>query len=122
MARAIREREDAIAQRARDLAEAAVRTGATWVRAFGPPPNRPVVAEAWWERLSVVAAYRDRWSITAAGALGDTADIGSLAQAAHRNRARLAGQQATQLFGLMPQVPAAGHNGPAVGDDARIDL
>ena len=50
MARAVREREDAIAQRARDLAEAAVRTGANWAKPFGPPPSRPVVAEAWWDR------------------------------------------------------------------------
>jgi hypothetical protein len=25
------------------------------------------VAEAWWDRLAVIAAYRDRWGITAAG-------------------------------------------------------
>jgi hypothetical protein len=76
VARAVREREDAIARRALELAGAAVRAGATWARAFGPPPTRPVVAEAWWDRLSVIAAYRDRWGVTAAGILGDVADIG----------------------------------------------
>ena len=50
------------------------------------------MANAWWDRLAVVAAYRDRWSITAPGILGDEAGIGSLQQAAHRARARRAGR------------------------------
>ncbi len=65
LARAVREREDAIAKRALDLAEHAVRSGVPWAKAFGPPPPRPAVAQAWWDRLAVVAAYRDRWRITA---------------------------------------------------------
>jgi hypothetical protein len=38
------------------------------------------VAEAWWDRLGVVAAYRDRWGITTAGTLGDMADVASSGQ------------------------------------------
>jgi hypothetical protein len=121
-ARAVCDREDAIARRAQALAEAAVGAGAAWARPFGPPPTRPVVAEAWWDRLAVVAAYRDRWGITAAGHLGDTTEIGSLAQAAHRERALLAGQQAAQLAGRMSQMPAATHSVPGVGAEARVDL
>jgi hypothetical protein len=41
MAQAVREREDAIASRARALAEEAVRSGVTGVRPFGPPPGTP---------------------------------------------------------------------------------
>ena len=122
MARAVAEREDAIARRARDLAEAAVRTGANWATPFGPPPSRPVVAEAWWDRLSVIAAYRDRWSITTGSTLGDMADIGSFAQAAHRNRARQAVEEASRLAGLWSQRPATGHSGPGVGAQTGVDI
>ena len=38
LARAVGEREDAIAKRALDLAEHAVRSGAAWAKPFGPPP------------------------------------------------------------------------------------
>ncbi len=122
MARAVREREDAIARRARDLAEAAVGTGEAWAKAFGPAPARPAVAEAWWDRLAVIAAYRDRWGITAPGILGDITDIGSLAQAAHRSRALQAGQEAARLAGLRPPMPAATNSVPGVGVEAGIEL
>jgi hypothetical protein len=122
VARAVREREEAIARRARDLAEAAVGAGAAWAKAFGPPPARPVVAEAWWDRLAVIAAYRDRWGITAAGVLGDLTDIGSLAQAAHRSRALQATQETARLAGLRPPMPAATHSVPGVGAEAGLEL
>jgi hypothetical protein len=118
--RAVRQREDAIARRARDLAEAAVRTGAPWAQPFGPPPIRAVVAQAWWDRLSIIAAYRDRWGVTAGGTLGDMADIRSFAQVTHRNRALQAGQEAARLAGLPPEVPTAAHAGPSLG--AGMDL
>ncbi len=122
MARAVSEREDAIGRRARDLAEAAVRTGANWAKPFGPAPSRPVVAEAWWDRLSVIAAYRDRWSITTGSTLGDMADIGSFAQAAHRNRARQAVEEASRLAGLWSPTPASGHRGPGVRAQTGVDI
>jgi hypothetical protein len=71
LAKAVREREDAIAQRALGLAEHAVRNGTAWAQPFGPPPTAPAVAKAWWDRLAVVAAYRDRWRVTGPGILGD---------------------------------------------------
>ena len=86
LARAIHEREDAIARRAHDLAEHAVRAGAPWAKPFGAPPTGPAVADAWWDRLAVIAAYRDRWHVTSPGILGDEAGVGSIQQAAHRAR------------------------------------
>ena len=71
LASAVREREAAIARRAHDLAEQAVRAGAPWARVFGPPPVHAAVANAWWGRIAVVAAYRDRWHITDDSILGD---------------------------------------------------
>ena len=50
LARAVGEREHAITKRALDLAEHAVRSGAPWAKAFGPPPPGPAVAQAWWDR------------------------------------------------------------------------
>ncbi len=42
LAKAIHEREEAIARRARDLAEHAVRVGAPWAKPFGAPPAGPL--------------------------------------------------------------------------------
>ena len=122
LARAVREREQAMERRARDLAEQAVRTGAPSARPFGPPPADPVIANTWWCRLKILAAYRDRWRITSASILGDDADVGSLRQAAHRARARRAGREAAQFAGLVPQriVPTAGASTPNVGPE--VDL
>ena len=121
IARAVREREDAIARRARDLAEVAVRTGAPWATPFGPPPARPGAAELWWDRLGVIATYRDRWRVTAPGTLGDLKEIGSLAQAAHRNRALQAGQEAARLAGRRSPTPAAGLGGSSVGAEPGVE-
>ena len=104
LARAVHEREVLIARRARELAEEAVRSGEKWARPFGAPPTGPAVAGAWWDRLAVVAAYRERWHVGGAGILGDEA--GSLGQALHRERARRAGHEAAALGGLVP-LPAA---------------
>ena len=89
LAQAVVEREDAITRRALDLAGHAVRSGAPWAKPFGPPPPSPAVARAWWDRVAVVAAYRDRWRITTPNVLGELNGIGSLSQAAHRARAEV---------------------------------
>jgi hypothetical protein len=105
VARAVQEREAALAGRARYLAETAVRGGEAWARAFGPPPRDGVVAAAWWDRLGVVAAYRDRWQVTAPRILGGDLHISSLQQTAHRDRALRSGQEAALLAGVVsPRV------------------
>ena len=122
MAKAIREREEAMERRARDLAERAVRSGAPWANLFGPAPTNPLVADAWWDRLAVVAAYRDRWRITSVSILGDDADVGSLRQAAHRARARRAGQEAARLAGLAPQTIAPVPGAPSREIGPALDV
>ena len=122
MAIAIREREQAMERRARDLAEQAVRTGERWAKPFGPPPMVPAVASAWWDRLAVVAAYRDRWRITSASILGNDADVGSLRQAAHRVRARRASKEAAQLAGLVPQVTSPVQGALSHGIRPEVEL
>jgi len=122
LATAIHEREEAIARRARDLAEHAVRAGAPWAKPFGPPSTNSPIANAWWDHLAVIAAYRDRWRITAPGILGDEAGVGSLQQAAHRARARRAGQEAARLAGLVPQAIASVPGAPSPGIGPEVDL
>ena len=109
-------------RRARDLAEQAVRAGAPWAKPFGSPPTSPAVANAWWDRIAVIAAYRDRWRITAPGILGDEAGVGSLQQAAHRARARRAGQEAARLTGLVPQLIAPPPGAPSPETGPEVDL
>jgi hypothetical protein len=82
VARAVREREDLIARRAREFAEEAVQGGEKWARPFGSPPTGSTPAEGWWDRLAVIAAYRDGWHIGGPGILGDEPGAGSLQQAA----------------------------------------
>jgi hypothetical protein len=122
LAKAVGEREHAIAKRARDLAEHAVRSGAPWAKAFGPPPPRPAVAQAWWDRVAVVAAYRDRWRITTLSTLGELKGISSLSQAAHRARAQRAGQEAARLAGLAPPTAAPAHGGVNAAPGAGAEL
>jgi hypothetical protein len=122
LARAVGEREEAITKRALGLAEHAVRGGAAWAKPFGPPPAVPVVAQAWWDRLAVVAAYRDRWRISTPSILGELNGIGSLSQAAHRARAQRAGQEAARLAGLAPQTATPVDGGVSPQPEAGVDL
>ena len=99
-----------------------MRRGKEWAKPFGPAPKDSAVANAWWDRIAVIAAYRDRWHVTGRSILGDEADVGSLRQVAHRARARRAGQEAAYLAGLVPQpvVPAVGAPSPDLGTE--VDL
>ena len=63
MARALAERDHAMEQRARSLAEEAIAAGHAWLRPFGAPPSEPAKRESWLREVSIVAAYRDRWHI-----------------------------------------------------------
>ena len=117
-ARAIREREDAIAERARRLAEGALSSAAEWARRLGPRPDEPALRDVFVDRVAVVAAYRERWDIRAGSILGTPASVGSAEQLAHRNRAWRAGQEAARLAGLTPDRPAASDRCLAEGVEA----
>ncbi|WP_341358683.1 MobF family relaxase [Georgenia sp. M64] len=92
-ARALAERRELIETRARGLAEAAVRDRAPWVCRIG---ERPAGGgrERWLAELAVVAAYRDRYTITGPAPLGPSTqtlaqerDRRHAADALHRARA-----------------------------------
>ena len=111
LARAVGEREHAIAKRALDLAEHAVRS---W-RALGqglrpaapPPGRRPGLVGPPGDRRRLpgpLAYHHPEHPRRAKG-------IGSLSQAAHRARAQRAGQEAARLAGLAPPTAAPAHGG-----------
>ncbi len=114
MARALAERDHAMEQRARCLAEEAIAARHSWVRPLGTPPSEPVRRERWLREVSTVAAYRDRWHIEGQRPLGAAADREDLEQATQRKRALVAGERARAMSmptidqplnrGLEPQV------------------
>jgi hypothetical protein len=114
LARAIAERENAMESRARSLADQAVQSKASWTRRLGRPPADPRLQEAWWGRLSIVAAYRDRWGVSSESALGAEREVRSVTQFAHRKRAARAADEAARLGGQRAQPAQAEHPGTGV--------
>jgi hypothetical protein len=97
MARALSERDHAMEQRARSLAEAAIAAGHLWLRPFGSPPNAPGKRERWLREVSTVAAYRDRWHIEGERPLGPAPDPENHEQTAQCNKALAAGKWARAI-------------------------
>jgi hypothetical protein len=94
MARALAERDQAMEQRARALAEEAVASDATWTRQLGPRPSEPGGRNHWIRSACTIAAYRERWGISAAEPLGAEDAVTSVEQLGHRRRAQEAVDQA----------------------------
>ena len=88
----------------------------------GPPCREGLVGPSRCRRgLPRPLEHHERWHPWP-GILGDDADVGSLRQAAHRARARRAGQEAAHLSGLVPQMiaPAQGVPSPEVGPEVGL--
>ncbi|WP_157009182.1 MobF family relaxase [Agromyces laixinhei] len=86
--RALRERADLIEARATALAEQAIASGESWMRALGAQPIGSV-GEGWRRHAATVAAYRDRYGIVGGRPLG-LGQATSDAQKADATRARAA--------------------------------
>ena len=71
MADALRERAHLIEDRAIALAESAVDTDARWLKRLGPAPDDEAERQRWLREVATVAAYRDRYGISARSALGE---------------------------------------------------
>jgi hypothetical protein len=97
MARALSERDHAMEQRARSLAEEAIAAGHAWLRPLGAPPSGPAERERWLREVSTVAAYRDRWHIEGQRPLGPEPDRKDLEQTAQREKALAAGKWARAI-------------------------
>jgi len=97
MAQALTERDQAMEERARTLADHAVGTGQSWVHRLGSPPATPAPRERWIREVSIIAAYRDRWHIAGHSVLGKQGDVSSLEQTGDRQRAQAAAARAMAI-------------------------
>ncbi|WP_101556918.1 MobF family relaxase [Brevibacterium aurantiacum] len=70
MNRALTERRELIEQRADDVLDTALTEAEPWTTALGTIPEAQKQAARWRAQARVVAAYRDRYSITATNPLG----------------------------------------------------
>ncbi|QIK77345.1 relaxase domain-containing protein [Nocardioides piscis] len=71
MADALRERAHLIEDRALALAASAVETDAGWLKRLGAAPEDDAERRRWMREVATVAAYRDRYGISARRALGE---------------------------------------------------
>ena len=106
MARALTERDQAMEQRARQLAEHAIDHRHVWVQRLGNPPANPAARELWLRAVSTVAAYRDRWGIgNDHRPLGPETAVKTIEGIGHRNRAQAAVEAALRLSGETRTAP-----------------
>ncbi|NYG20006.1 hypothetical protein BJY17_000753 [Agromyces hippuratus] len=112
MRRALHERAELIETRARAILDQSLVAGEAWTRALGkPPPADTPAAAQWCRQARTVAAYRDRFGVVGATALGPTPD--TTAQKLDATRAHAAVVASRQLSAqyaaepLRPIVPAA---------------
>jgi conjugative relaxase-like TrwC/TraI family protein len=99
MAQALAERDRAMEERARTLADQAIQAAQRWVEPFGTPPTIPSRREHWMSELSTVAAYRDRWHITGQSVFGKREDLRGAEQTGQRQRAQAAAARAMAISG-----------------------
>ena len=122
MARALAERDEAMEQRCRGLAEEAITAGHGWVRALGDPPSESPQRERWLREVSTVAAYRDRWHIEGRRPLGAAPDRENFEQTTQRKRAIAAGERAKAItMDTMDQQINLGLD-PPVGVQRGVEL
>jgi conjugative relaxase-like TrwC/TraI family protein len=122
MARALAERDHAMEERSRGLAQEAITARHSWVRALGDPPSESPQRERWLREVSTVAAYRDCWHIEGRRPLGAAPDRENLEQTAQRRRARAAGERAKAMtIDTMDQHINPGLDAP-VGIQHRVEL
>lgn len=112
MRRALKERRDLIEARADAGLETALQAGEAWTKALGEAPQSGSGDAAWRQLARIVVAYRDRYEIVGADALGPAPQ--STAQKLDGARARTALAAAHRLskecrdFGASYQLPRQG--------------
>jgi conjugative relaxase-like TrwC/TraI family protein len=94
MRHALDERRQLIDARANAVLDKALRTSETWTQELGALPHRTVTTN-WRRHARAVAAYRDRYAITGASALGSASQ--AVAQRRDFARARAARDAAKRL-------------------------
>ena len=76
------------------LVRQALQRPPAWLRALGPPPTDPRRRASWTQAVTVIAAYRDRYTVPEHGHPLGTTDITDPDQALARRRAHAAARQA----------------------------
>jgi conjugative relaxase-like TrwC/TraI family protein len=104
MAKALRDRDEAMERRAMTLAEQSVEHKAAWVRRLGSPPADPAMRTAWLHEVRVVAAYGDRWNISGMTVVDDREEASNIEQIGHKERAQAAAQRALAISRQARQV------------------
>lgn len=111
---AIDERKELIETRARALVDRGVASHEAWTRRLGPRQSDPGVGEAWFGAATTVAAYRDRYKITADLPVGGGAK--NEAQCTDRQRAvaaiRAMSSGVTASAGAVPSIEVRAISAP----------
>ena len=109
LARALQERDRAMEDRARELAEQALAEGQPWTRSLGPGPTEAGRKEVWLRAVSTVAAFRDHWEVGSdPRPLGHETEVTTLEEAGHRRSAQAAIARALRLANGTAPTPAPG--------------
>jgi conjugative relaxase-like TrwC/TraI family protein len=98
MAKGLADREVAMEERARALAEQAIEDSLHWVNRLGPAPRTPAARARWLREISTVAAYRDRWHITDDDNIEGKGHVASAEQMSQRTRALAAAERAAAIY------------------------
>ncbi|WP_370325932.1 MobF family relaxase [Euzebya sp.] len=116
---ALDEREQLILQRAKAVLQEAASSGASWLRHLGALPPWAAQRAPWTSELITIAAYRDRYAITADTPLGATptsdaqrADAATAAAALERHRLRSPFTEREALHGQRRKMQPRGLTRP----------
>jgi conjugative relaxase-like TrwC/TraI family protein len=122
LARALAERDHAMEVRARVVAIQGIESGQPWANALGAIPQDLARRARWVREVSTVAAYRDRWHITATETIGSPDDAVSGEQT---NQRRLAEGAATRARAVSDEArrgqPRDDHD-PQIGVVRGVEL
>jgi conjugative relaxase-like TrwC/TraI family protein len=90
---AVHQLETLMANRVDALVRQALQRPPTWLRTLGPPPADPRRRAGWTEAVTVIAAYRDRYTVPEHGHPLGNANIADPDQVLARRRAHAAARQ-----------------------------
>jgi hypothetical protein len=122
MARALTERDRAMRERARAVANDALESGQPWAKALGAIPEDPERRARWVHEIVTVAAYRDRWHITGNDTIGRAVDGVSTEQAAQRRLAEGAALRARVVSDGARRGPQRYDHAPQMGMERGVEL
>jgi conjugative relaxase-like TrwC/TraI family protein len=109
---AVHQLETLMANRVNALVRQALQRPPAWLRALGPPPADPRRRASWTQAVTVIAAYRDRYTVPEHGHPLGTIDIADPDQALARRRALAVGRQARTVTSSLRRTAVATTQSP----------